>query len=81
MARDPRNEAACNVLAVAISRIKRRGGVTLRDAKPLIAAYASLLQEPEPCPDDCIHAKLQNYRKCNSCASHYRKAPDNYEMG
>ena len=38
------------MLAVAISRIKRRGGVTLRDAKPLIAAYASLLQEPEPCP-------------------------------
>ncbi len=81
MARNPKNEAACSVLAVAISRIKHRGAVTLRDATPLIAAYAALLQEPEPCLDNCIHAKLQNYRKCNHCARRYKQLPDNYEVG
>ena len=81
MPRNPKNEEACNMLAAAIGMIKHLGGVTIRDAKPLIAAYAALLAEPEPCRDDCIHAKMQNYQKCSSCARRYRRAPDNYEMG
>lgn len=81
MARNPKNNDACNVLAAAISEIKKNGIVYLRNPRPLIRAQKALISEPELCPDDCLWAKEERHQKCNCCARNYRRMPDLYERG
>lgn len=81
MARNPKNNDACNVLAAAISECKKNGIVYLRNPVHLIRAYKALLAEPELCRDDCLYAKEGRYQKCNQCARNYRRMKDLYEKG
>lgn len=81
MAKNPKNNDACNVLAAAISAMARNGGaVVIRDRRALSAAYNALMQEPPPCPDDCLWGKMERTQKCNCCARN-RRLRDLYESG
>ena len=81
MARNPKNNAACELLAVAISTIRRVGAAAIEDDKALTRAYHALLQEPPPCTQDCLWAKEGRYQKCQMCARNYKRLKDLYERG
>ena len=80
MARNPKNNVACNYLAAAIAEIKKNGTTHVSSAKVLVMAYNALLTEPPSCPDDCVWAKLERTQKCNCCARN-RRMKDLYERG
>lgn len=81
MARNPQNNDACNVLAAAISEIKKNGIVYLRNPQHLIRAQKALISEPELCRPDCKYKIIGRYQKCQLCARNYRRMPDLYEKG
>ena len=80
MAKNPKNNDACNVLAAAISECARNRLAVIQDRPALIAAYNALMREPPPCPADCLWAKMQRTQKCNCCARN-RRLRDLYERG
>ena len=80
MARNPKNNEACNVLAAAIAACTKNRPVFIKDRRVLVAAYNALLTEPPPCPDDCLWAKMERQQKCNCCARN-RRMKDLYERG
>jgi hypothetical protein len=81
VAKNPKNNEACNALAAAISACKKNGVVHMRNPAHLIRAYKALLAEPEPCPADCLWGKMERHQKCNCCARNYRRLSDLYERG
>lgn len=80
MARNPKNNDACELLLVAISMIKRNGHAKIKDPEALTRAYKALTMEPPPCPDDCLWGKMQRAQKCNCCCRN-RRMKDLYESG
>lgn len=77
MARNPKNRAACNLLAAAISTARRMGVAAIEDDKALVQAYSVLLAEPPECRADCKYRG--RHQKCNCCARNYRNMKDCYE--
>lgn len=80
MARNPKNNAVCDYLAAAIAESKKTGEVHITSARVLVMAYNALMQEPPPCPADCLWAKMERTQKCNCCARN-RRMKDLYERG
>ena len=81
MARNPKNNAACELLAAAISTIRRAGVAAIEDGEALTRAFHALLTEPPPCMRDCLWAKIGRYQKCQMCARNYKRLNDLYERG
>lgn len=81
MAKNPKNSAACDLLAAAISTIRQVGVAAFENDKALVRAYHALLNEPEPCPDDCLWKKEGKFQKCTCCARNYKRQKDLYERG
>lgn len=76
---NPKNRAACDLLAAAISTIRRVGVAAIEDDSALVKAYHALLQEPPPCPSDCRYGGGARPQKCNCCARNYKRLKDLYE--
>lgn len=79
MAKNYRNTMACDIVAVAISAIRRTGVAEIRDEKAMLRAYHALLNEPPPCAEDCKWANGARRQKCNCCARNYKNMNDLYE--
>ena len=80
MAQNPKNSAACKLMAKAIAEIRRTGSVVIDDQKALLVAYAAMIAEPGPC-DGCYYETHPKRQKCACCARNYRNLKDCYERG
>ena len=77
MAKNYRHSRACDILAVAISDIKHNGVAEIRDKDVLLLAFHALLNEPQPCAENCKWANRP--QKCRCCARNYKRMKDCYE--